>query len=191
VTRHAPQEITQLLLAWRNGDRTAMDRLVPLVYDRLRKQAHHYIARQNPDNVLQTDALVHEVYLQLLHAGQVNWQNRIHFFAISAKLMRQVLIHLARSRGSQKRGGRSLHVSLSEANDFAPEPPADILRLDDALEALAKIDPRKARVVELRFFGGLTLDETAEVLELSADTIWRDWDLAKTWLWREMQTESR
>jgi RNA polymerase sigma factor (TIGR02999 family) len=191
VTSHDPQEITQLLLAWRNGDRAAMDRLVPLVYDRLRKQAHTHMARQGANNVLQTTALVHEVYLQLLHAGQVNWQDRLHFFAISAKLMRQVLIHLARSRGSQKRGGRFLQVSLSEADDFAPEPPAEILRLDDALEALAKIDPRKARVVELRFFGGLTQDETAEVLKVSADTIWRDWDLAKTWLWREMQNEGR
>jgi RNA polymerase sigma-70 factor, ECF subfamily len=191
VTSHAPQEITQLLLAWRNGDRAAMDCLVPLVYDKLRKQAHNYMARQPADHVLQTTALVHEVYLQLLNAGQVNWQDRLHFFAISARLMRQVLIHSARSRGSQKRGGRFLQVSLSEADALAPEPSADILRLDDALEALAKIDPRKARVVELRFFGGLTLDETAEVLKVSADTIWRDWDLAKTWLWREMQKDSR
>ncbi|MBN2318761.1 MAG: sigma-70 family RNA polymerase sigma factor [Acidobacteria bacterium] len=191
MTRRAPQEITQLLLAWRNGDRAAMDRLIPLVYDTLRKQAHNYMSRRRADHVLQTSDLIHEAYLQLLNAGQVNWQDRLHFFAISAKLMRQVLIHLARSRGSQKRGGRFLQVSLSEGDAHAPDPPADIIRLDDALEALAKIDPRKARVVELRFFSGLTMEETAEVLEVSADTVWRDWDLAKTWLWREMQQERR
>jgi RNA polymerase sigma factor (TIGR02999 family) len=185
LTGKPPEEITQLLRAWSDGDRTALDRILPLVYDKLRKQAHLYMAKQRGNHDLQTTALVHEVYLELQNAGKIGWQDRCHFYAISAKLMRQILVHVARSRRSQKRGGDYLHVSLSEATP-APEPAADVIKLDNALDVLAKIDPRKASVVELRFFGGLSLAETAEVLKVSADTVWRDWDLAKTWLWREM-----
>lgn len=190
MTRHSPQEITQLLLAWRNGDRAALNRLLPLVYDRLHRQAHRYMEHERPGHVLQTTALVNEVYLQLVHSERVQWQDRLHFFAFSANLMRQILVHIARSRDSQKRGGQCLRVSLSDAASFAPQPDADVVKLDDALDALAKIYPRKARVVELRFFGGLSLTEIAEVLKVSADTVWRDWDLAKTWLWREMKGNS-
>lgn len=171
---------------WYSGDRAALDRLFPVVYDKLRRQAHRYIARQRDDHDLQTTAMVHEVYLELQNAGKIKFQDRRHFYAISAKLIHQILVHMARARGAQKRGGQYLHVSLNEAIP-APEPEADVVMLDIALDALAKIDPRKASVVELRFFGGLSLEETAEVLRVSADTVWRDWDLAKTWLWREMR----
>ena len=187
MTKHSPQEITQLLRAWYSGDRAAMDRLMPLVYEELRRVAHRYMACERAGHVLQTTALVNEVYLQLIDANRVQCLDRLHFFAISANLMRQILVHYARSRDSQKRGGRFCQVSLSEAAMFAPEPDADLVKLDDALTALAKIDPRKAKVVELRFFGGLSLAETAKVLKVSPDTVWRDWDLARTWLWREMK----
>lgn len=187
MTGSSPEEITQLLLAWSDGDRAALERLFPVVYDKLRKQAHRYMARQRGSHDLQATALVHEVYLELQNAGQISWQDRNHFYAISARLMRQILVHAARSKGSQKRGGRYLQVSLSDASPVAHEPSASIVDLNDALESLAKIDPRKSRVVELRFFGGLSLAQTAEVLKVSADTVWRDWDLAKTWLWREMR----
>jgi RNA polymerase sigma factor (TIGR02999 family) len=142
--------------------------------------------RERAGHILQTTALVNEAYLQLIDANKVNWQDRAHFFAISANLMRQILVHLARSRDARKRGGQFRQVSLDEAAVLAPERDADVVELDDALTALAEIDSRKAKVVELRFFGGLSLEETAEVLKVSADTVWRDWDLAKTWLYREM-----
>jgi RNA polymerase sigma-70 factor (ECF subfamily) len=186
LTGSSSEEITQLLMDWYGGDRSALDRLFPVVYDELRRQAHRYIVRQSDNNDLQTTALVHEVYLELQNAGKIKWQDRRHFYAISAKLMRQILVHMARERASQKRGSQYVHISLNEAIP-APEPAVDVVKLDTALDALAKIDPRKASVVELRFFGGLNLEETAEVLKVSADTVWRDWDLAKTWLWREMR----
>jgi len=187
LTRSSPQEITQLLLAWYGGDRSALDRLVPLVYEKLRKQAHLYMAHERRSHILQTTALVHEAYLQLQNAGQVSWQDRRHFYAIAARVMRQILVHAARSRRSLKRGGGYLQVSLSEAVPLTAEPAADVIKLDDALKGLEKIDPRKARVVELRFFGGLSLEETAEILKVSADTVSRDWDIARAWLWREMR----
>jgi RNA polymerase sigma factor (TIGR02999 family) len=159
---------------------------MPLVYDELHRLAHRYMSREQVGHVLQTTALVNEAYLQLIDASQVKWQDRAHFLAISANLMRQILVHFARARDSQKRGGNYRQVSLDEAAVFRPEPGADLIQLDEALAALAEIDPRKAKVVELRFFGGLSLEETAEVLKVSADTVWRDWDLAKAWLCREM-----
>jgi RNA polymerase sigma-70 factor (ECF subfamily) len=160
---------------------------MPLVYDELKRTAHRYMAGERPGHVLQTTALVNEVYIKLIDVDQVRFQDRTHFFAISAKLMRQILVHFARSRNSQKRGGKFLQVSLSKAGPFTRESFADLVKLDDSLTALAEIDPRKAKVVELRFFGGLSLAEVAEVLKVSADTVWRDWDLAKTWLWRQMK----
>jgi len=186
VTRQSPQEVTQLLHAWCRGDKEALDKLMPLVYDELHRLAHRYMLREKAGHVLQTTALVNEAYLQLIDASQVKWQDRAHFFAISANLMRQILVHFARARDSQKRGGNYCQVSLDEAAVFRPEPGADLIQLDEALAALAEIDPRKAKVVELRFFGGLSLEETAEVLKVSADPVWRDWDLAKAWLCREM-----
>jgi RNA polymerase sigma-70 factor, ECF subfamily len=163
-----------------------LNKLMPLVQDELRRLAHRYMIRERAGHILQTTALVNEAYLRLIDANKVNWRDRAHFFAISANLMRQILVHLARSRDAQKRGGQLRQVSLDEAAVLAPEPDSNVVELDYALTALAGIDPRKAKVVELRFFGGLSLEETAEVLKVSADTVWRDWDLAKTWLYREM-----
>ncbi|MGA2260705.1 MAG: sigma-70 family RNA polymerase sigma factor [Acidobacteriota bacterium] len=181
----------QLLHAWCRGEQAAFDRLMPLVYDELRRLAHRYMVRERAGHVLQTTALVNEAYLQLIDANQVQWQDRTHFFAISANLMRQILVHMARSSQAQKRGGRFRQVSLEDASIVAPRPDADLIELDDALTVLAEVDPRKARVVELKFFGGLNLEEIAEVLKVSADTVWRDWDLAKSWLYREMKRAAR
>jgi RNA polymerase sigma factor (TIGR02999 family) len=162
-----------------------------LVYDELHRLAHRYMKREHVGHILQTTALVNEAYLQLVDANKVKWHDRAHFFGIAARLMRQILVHSARSRNAQKRGGEIRRVSLSESVVFAPKPDADLLELDDALTALAEIDVRKAKVVELRFFGGMSLKETAEVLEVSADTVWNDWDFAKTWLYREMSHRAK
>ncbi len=182
----APHRVTQLLQAWSHGDRAALDELIPLVYHELRRLAHQYMKHERAGHILQTTALVNEAYIRLIEADKVKWQDRAHFFAIAARLMRQILVHSARSRNAQKRGGKIRQVSLEESAVFASRPDANLVELDDALQALAKIDERKARVVELRFFGGMTLDEVAQELEVSADTVWHDWDLAKTWLYREM-----
>jgi RNA polymerase sigma factor (TIGR02999 family) len=179
-------EVTQLLKAWTTGDEQALQKLTPLVYEQLRRVAQHHMAGQRPGHILQTTALVNEVYLQLLDCGQMNWQDRAHFFAMSAQLMRRILIDFARSRGSQKRGGDVLHVSLDEAPSVCKEPDPNLLALDDALKALAIVDERKSKVVELRFFGGLSVEETAAVLKVSPETVMRDWRLAKLWLLREL-----
>ncbi len=186
MTRKSPQEITQLLHAWRGGDRSALDALMPLVYDELRRLAHRYMRREKPGHVLETTGLVNEVYLQLIDTSRVNWQDRAHFFAISAGLMRQILIHFARSRDAQKRGAGITRMALGEAAGLPWEPEADLVKLDDALTGLEKIDPRKAKIVELRFFGGMGLEETAEVMKVSIETVSRDWRLAKTWIYREI-----
>lgn len=183
----APSEgITQLLLAWQAGDQQALDLLVPVVYEELRRLAHRSMRRERPGHLLQTTALVNEVYLNLVDARKLAWRDRAHFFAICAKLMREILVHYARARDAQKRGGGLRQISLDDSALNVPAPDADLLDLDDALTALTSFDARKARVVELRFFGGLTLDETAEVLNVSADTVARDWDFAKTWLYRRL-----
>jgi len=179
-------EVTQLLKAWTAGDEQALEKLAPLVYEQLHRVAQHYMAGQRPGHTLQTTALVNEVYLRLVDCGQVNWQDRAHFFAVSAQLMRRILIDFARSRGYQKRGGDLPHVSLDDAPSVCNEPDANIVALDDALKALAEIDDRKSRVVELRFFGGLSVEETAEVLGVSAETVGRDWKFAKMWLLHEL-----
>ncbi len=184
-------EVTQLLQAWSAGDRAALDRLIPLVYDELHRLAHAYMRREHSSHLLQTTALVNEAYLQLVDTEKMRWHDRNHFFAIAARLMRQILVDSARSLYAQKRGGRMRRVSLSDSVIFAPEPDADLIDLDDALTALAEVDPRRAKVVELRFFGGMTLEEAAEVLKISADTVWHDWDLAKTWLFREMKHRAK
>jgi RNA polymerase sigma factor (TIGR02999 family) len=191
MRQSSPQDITQLLHAWCRGEQAALDKLIPLVHHELHRRAHQYMQRERPGHVLQTTALVNEAYVALIDAKKPNYQDRAHFFAISAKLMRQILVHYARSRNSQKRGGRFRQVSLDEASICVPRPDADLVELDDALTALAQIDPRKARVVELRFFGGLSLEEVADVLKVSADTVWRDWDLARCWLFREMKHAAR
>jgi RNA polymerase sigma factor (TIGR02999 family) len=179
-------EVTGLLRAWGQGDESALEKLVPLVYDQLHLAARRYMAAERPGHTLQTTALIHETYLRLVNVRQVKWQNRAHFFAICAQLMRRILVDFARSRGYQKRGGDATRVDLDEALLITPEPGANLVALDQALQRLAEVDERKSRVVELRFFGGLSVKEAAEVLKVSADTVMRDWKLAKVWLLREL-----
>ena len=182
----ASPEVTALLLAWNSGDERALDRLIPLVHAELHRLAHRCLRREAPGHGLQTTALVNEAYLRLIDARQVQWQNRAHFFAISAKLMRRILVDLARQRDYQKRGGAMQQVALDEALHIGQQRDEDLVALDDALRALAEVDPRKERVIELRFFGGLNVEETAEVLQVSPDTVMRDWRLARVWLLREL-----
>jgi RNA polymerase sigma-70 factor, ECF subfamily len=179
-------EVTQLLRAWTTGDERALEKLTPLVYEQLHRVAQRCMAGERSGHTLQTTALVNEVYLRLVDCRQINWQDRAHFFAVSAQLMRRILIDFARSRGYQKRGGGVLHMSLDEAPSVCNEPDMNVLALDDALKALAAVDKRKSEVVELRFFGGLSIEETAEVLRVSVETVVRDWRLAKVWLLREL-----
>lgn len=179
-------EVTRLLKAWSTGDEEALAKLTPLVYRQLREIARRYMAGERDGHILQTTALVHEAYVRLVDCGRVNWQDRAHFFAVSAQLMRRILIDFARSRDYLKRGGAVPHISLEEAPSVCDEPDVNLLALDDALKALAAIDERKSKVVELKFFGGLNVEETAEVLRVSSDTVMRDWKLAKIWLLREL-----
>jgi RNA polymerase sigma factor (TIGR02999 family) len=177
---------TALLLAWRRGDRAAFDRLVPLVHEELRRLARHYMGRERPDHTLQATALVNEAYLRLIEVTQVEWQGRAHFVAIAARIMRHILVDAARARGYKKRGGGK-RVALDEAMLVTDAPDVDVIDMDRALTALTKIDARKAQMVELRFFGGLSLEETAEAMNISVDTVKRDWRVAKLWLLRELR----
>ena len=179
-------EITELLRAWSAGEQQAFARLIPLVHQELNRLARYYMARERLNHTLQTTALINEAYLRLVDLSSVTWQDRAHFFAVSAKVMRQILTDHARSRHYHKRGGGAEHVALDASLVVSPEMPPDLAALDDALKALETVDPRKSQVVELRFFGGLSVEETAEVLEVSAETVKRDWRLAKVWLLREM-----
>lgn len=179
-------DITQLLRAWGDGDEEALRRLTPLVHSELHRAAHRYMARERPGHTLQTTALVNEVYLRLVDVKKASWQNRAHFFAICARTMRRILIDFARARQYQKRGGEAIHISLDKALRIARQPVVDLVALDDALNRLASLDPRKSQVVELRFFGGLSVEETAEVLKISPETVMRDWKMAKAWLAREL-----
>lgn len=189
MSRPISQEITQLLLAWGGGDQAALDQLMPLVHGELRKLAKRYMNRQRPGHTLQTTDLVNEAYLRLIDSSRVQWQNRAHFFAISAQLMRRILVDFARARQNLKRGGRAQQVTFDEALDISTERGADMIALDDALKTLEKLNPRQSQIVELRYFGGLSEEETAEVLKLSARTVRRDWSLARTWLYRELSRE--
>ena len=180
------QEITQLLVDWGNGNQAALDRLMPLVYTELRQLAHSYMRRERPDHTMQTTALIHEAYLRLVDQTQVRWENQTHFFGIAARLMRQILIERARSHLRAKRGGGAGTISLDEAALVSQARATELLALDDALERLAAIDWRKSRVVELRFFGGLSVEEAARVLNIAPNTVLRDWRLAKAWLHREI-----
>ena len=184
-------EITQLLVAWSDGDQTALDKLVPLVYDELRRLARRYMNRESPGHLLQTTALVNEAYMRLIDAHQVKWQNRAHFFAISARLMRRILVDFARRSDKLKRGGKTIQVSLDEALVVSAKPGTDLVAIDDALTTLAALDPRQSQVVELRFFGGLKDNEIAEVLKVSHGTVRRDWRLARAWLHRELSNNDR
>jgi len=179
-------EVTGLLQAWGRGDEEALRKLTPLVYRELRRAARHYMAEERPGHVLQTTALIHETYLRLVGVQKVSWQNRAHFLAICAQLMRRILTDFARSRGYQKRSGKVARVSFDEVLLVSPQTDTDLAALDEAMNKLAVMDERKSRVVELRFFGGLDVKETAEVLRVSPDTVMRDWKMAKVWLLREL-----
>jgi RNA polymerase sigma factor (TIGR02999 family) len=180
------QEVTGLLRAWSEGDQAALEELMPLVYEELRRLAKRYMAREQTGHTLQTTALVNEAYLRLIDARQVTWQNRSHFFAVSAQVMRHILVDFARRRQNLKRGGEAETVRLDDALLVAQEQSADLVALDDALRTLAALDPRQAQVVELRFFGGLSIEETATALGVSPGTVRRDWSLAQAWLFKEV-----
>ena len=187
----SPHEVTQLLKDWSSGNQAALDKLTPLVYEELHRLAHRYMNRERPGNSLQTSGLVHEAFLKLVDQRNVRWQNRAHFFGIAAQLMRRILVDYARNRQYAKRGGNAYQVSLDEGLIVSEERGAEVVALDEALVGLAVIDSRKSQIVELRFFGGLSIDETAEVLGVSPGTVMRDWTLAKAWLRREMIGEKQ
>ena len=180
------QEVTQLLKDWSGGNQAALDKLTPLVYEELHRLAHQYMRREDPGHVLQTSALVNEAYLRLIDQKQVQWQNRAQFFGIAAQLMRRILVDYARKRDNAKRGDGARHLPLHEAMIVVQEQAADVLALDEALKSLTSIDLRQSQMVELRFFGGLSIEETAEVLKVSPGTVMREWTFAKAWLQREM-----
>ncbi|MGH9844523.1 MAG: sigma-70 family RNA polymerase sigma factor [Blastocatellia bacterium] len=184
-------EITQLLAAWSDGDPSALEQLVPLVQAELHRIAKRYIRRGNPGQLLQTSALINEAYLRLIHWKNARWQNRANFFGVAAQLMRRILVDEYREQHSQKRGGDALRVSLTEAEAQSDERSADLVALDDALKSLAQLDERKSRIIELRYFGGLSVEETAEVLQVSARTVKREWSLAQAWLFRELSREDK
>jgi RNA polymerase sigma factor (TIGR02999 family) len=183
-----PPSPTALLLAWGQGDQAAFDQLVPLVHDELRKLARRQMGHERRDHTLQATALVNEAYLRLIDIRRMKWQNRAHFLAMSARVMRRILVDAARAKGYQKRGGEAQRVTLDDALVVTEEPGQDLVALDDALQALAAFDARKSQVVEMRFFGGLSVEETAEALHVSGATVMRDWRLAKAWLLRELRT---
>jgi RNA polymerase sigma factor (TIGR02999 family) len=190
ITMPSAHEITQLLGAWSAGDERAFEKLMPLVYDELHRLAQAYMGRERPGHVLQTTALVHEAYLRLVDAGRASLQDRNHFFAVCAQLMRRILVDWARARLSHKRGGEVQMLNLDESLVVSPHAGADLVALDDALKALETVDPRKSKVIELRFFGGLSVQETAGALAVSEETVLRDWRLAKSWLRRELGKEA-
>jgi RNA polymerase sigma factor (TIGR02999 family) len=183
-------ETTQLLHAWANGDPAALDQLAPRVHSELRRIAGHFMQNERAGHTLQTTALVHEAYLRLIDVTKMDWRHRAHFFAVSATVMRHILLDHARRRRAGKRGGGAPRVNLDEIPDLSSRRAAELIALDDALTALARVDPRKARVIEMRFFVGLSVEETAEVLKVSSDTVMRDWKLARAWLLRELQRRS-
>ena len=185
-----PHDLTQLLVAWNQGNPAALDQLLPVVYDELRRLAHAYLRRERPDHTLQATALVHEAYLRLIDQNQVTWQNRAHFFGIAAQMMRRILVNHALAKKAEKRGGLQHKLSLDEAVSFADEREVDLVALDDALKTLGTLDPQQSRIVELRFFAGLSIEETAEVLGISPATVKRDWSTAKIWLRREISKQA-
>ena len=189
MSKSSPHEVTQLLQAWSDGNAEALDQLVPLVYGELHRLARHYMRGERPGHTLQITELVNEAYVRLVDWKNVRWQNRAHFFGVAAQMMRRILVDFARSRHYAKRGGETFRVSLSEAAGISAERGEDFIALDDALKSLSAFDARKARIVELRFFGGLTVEETAEVLKVSPRTVMRDWSLAQAWLYRELRGE--
>ena len=186
----ASHSVSQLLEQWTQGDREALDKLMPLIYDELQKMAKRYMSQQNPGHTLQTTALIHEAYLRLVKQKEKHFQNRAHFFGVAAQAMRHILVDYARARNSAKRGGRVRPVSLEEAALVSQERAAELIAFDEALQELSKLSSRQGRVVELRYFGGLSVEETATVLEVSPETVMRDWKLAKIWLYRALTPDS-
>jgi RNA polymerase sigma factor (TIGR02999 family) len=184
----SPEEVTRLLADWRQGNGAALNQLTPLVYEDLRRVAHHYMSGQRPDHTLQTTALVNEAYLRLADQTNPNWQDRAHFFAVAARAMRQILVNYAKSYRAQKRGGGAHKVELNETALVSPGQSEEVVELHEALERLATLDSRKAEVVELKYFGGLNYDEMAEVLKISVITVRRDWEFAKAWLYAELHS---
>lgn len=189
MTDPCQKEISQLLRAWSEGDEAALESLTPLVYEELHRLAKYYMARERPGHILQTTALVNEAYLRLLKWEEVTWQNRAHFFGVSAHLMRRILVDFARKRIQVEGECKVPVLTLDEALEVSEEPGTDLVAMDDALEALAELDPRKGKIVELRFFGGLTVNEVAEVMNLSPVTVAREWSKSKAWLLRELKPE--
>lgn len=187
----SPQQITQMLKDWSNGDQSARDQLIPLVYEELRRMAHQHMKKERPGHTLQTSALVHEAFVRLVDQSDVQWQNRAHFFGIAAQMMRRILVDYARGRNYAKRGGGARQVSLEDVAIVSAERAADVVALDEALTSFASVDQRKSQIVELRFFGGLSIEETAAVLSVSPGTVMRDWTLAKAWLRREMTADGK
>ena len=187
----SPHQITQLLKDWRNGDDTARDQLMTFVYEELRRMAHHHMRKERPGHLLQTSALVHEAYVRLVDQTDVEWQSRAHFYGIAAQMMRRILVDHARARQYAKRAGDAHPVSLDEGAIVSEERSAEVVALDEALAGLAAVDQRKSQIVELRFFGGLSIEETAGVLAVSPGTVMRDWTLAKAWLRREMRATEK
>ncbi len=185
---HAELPITQMLLDWSGGDKAALERVMPIVHGELHRLAHRYMNRERPGHTLQTSALVNEAYLRLVDQRNVKWNSRAHFFAIAAQMMRRILVDYARSHLYAKRGAGAVHVSLTNADLVSNQATAEVIALDEALTRLLSIDPQQARVVELRFFGGLTIKETAEAMGISVDMVKREWSTAKAWLYREIKT---
>ena len=190
MTARPRSDATDLLLAWSSGDTSALEKLMPLVYQELRGMALRYMRQERPDHTLQATALVNEAYLRLVDVNRIQWQNRSHFLAVAAQTMRRILVEFARQRHRQKRGGEVVHVTLDDAPDVVQDQRVDLVALNDALAALATFDPRMSQVVELRFFGGLTVEETADVLQVSPETVMRDWKTAKVWLLRELNARA-
>ena len=184
-----PADVTQLLLAWNNGDRSALDRLMPVVYQELRRLARRHLREEDPGHSLQATALVNDVYIRLVDQKQVNWQNRAHFFGAAARIIRRVLVDHARARHRLKRGGDALRVTLNDEINLAVPADVDVVALDDALNRLAQLDPQQERIIELRFFTGLSIEETAEALNISSATVKRDWTMARAWLYRELTSD--
>jgi RNA polymerase sigma factor (TIGR02999 family) len=185
-----PNEITERLIAWGAGDRSAFDQLLPIVYQELRRMAGSYLRQENPGHTLQPTALVHEAWLRLIDQARVDWRNRGQFFGVAAQMMRRILVDHAKSKHREKRGGDAARLSLDEVINLSHERAADLLSLDDALDELTRVDERKGRVVELRYFGGFSVEETARILEVSPETVMRDWKVAKAWLYQQIKREA-
>jgi RNA polymerase sigma factor (TIGR02999 family) len=190
MNKPPPNEITERLIAWGAGDRAALDQLLPVVYQELRRMAGNYLRQENPGHTLQPTALVHEAWLRLIDQARVDWRNRAQFFGVAAQMMRRILVDHAKAKHREKRGGDAVKLSLDDVINLSGERAADLLALDDALDELTRVDERKSRVVELRYFGGFTIEEIAQILEVSPETVMRDWKLAKAWLYQQIRQEA-